>query len=288
MVTHPLPVLPLPVQIPHISRILVPVDFSEVSTAAVYRAIDLASSYHASIVLAHVMTHRPIRNLSALIPEDVPSPELELEEDLELLRHLAFEHSIPCTTIFRKGDVFENVRDIIQRESIDLVVLATHGGRSKYGNFLGSTAEQLIRAIAIPVLTIGASHKPPNWDDKGPRHILFAANFAKSSLAGMSFALGLREATGAQVSVAEVVPLGIWPDIHSIIRQRIASIVPPGTEIHLPLGPVGSTISGLADRIAAGLIVLGVHRDSFFREVLGSNLLEILLKAPCPVLTIRE
>jgi nucleotide-binding universal stress UspA family protein len=287
MLTHPLPDLAVPVRIPQFSRILVPVDFSEVSTAAFHRAIDIAKIYHSSIVLAHVMTHEPATP-AALDPETRPSPELELQEDLDLLRHLALEREVPCTTLFRKGAVLENVRDIIDRESIDLLVLATHGGRSKYGIFLGSTAQQLIRAVTIPVLTIGSAHSQPGWDEKGPGHILFAGNFSEETLGALSLALGIQQTTGAQLSVVEAVPFGIWPDIHSVIRQRIASLVPHGTAIHTPQGPTGRMVCETASQIGAGLIVLGVHRDSFAREVFGSRLLEILLDAPCPVLTFRE
>lgn len=286
MATHPLPVLPIPVNIPQASRILVPVDFSDVSTAAFHRAIDIARIYHSSIVVAHVMTHEPIHPRTALTPETPPNPELE--DQLDLLRHLVLDQGVPCTTIFRKGAVLENIRDIIDRESIDLLILATHGGRSKYGIFLGSTAEQFIRAVTIPVLTVGSAHTGPKWDQKGPRHILFAGDFSKETLGGLSLALGITQTTGARLSVVEAVPFAVWPDIQSVIHRRIAALVPPGTEIHTPQGPVGRVVSEVASNINADLIVLGVHRDNYAREVFGTSLLEILLEAPCPVLTLRE
>ncbi len=169
-----------------------------------------------------------------------------------------------------------------------MLVLATHGGRSKYGFFLGSTAEQLIRTVAIPVLTVGSAHIDPRWSVRGPGHILFAGDFSQETLGGLSLALGIQQTTGAQLSVVEAIPFGTWPDIQGVIRQRIAAIVPQGVEIHTPPGPVGRSVCEIASRIGAGLIVLGVHRDSFAREVFGTSLLEILLDAPCPVLTLRE
>jgi nucleotide-binding universal stress UspA family protein len=288
MATHPLPILPVPVRTPEFSQILVPVDFSEVSTAAIHRAIDFAVIYHSSILLAHVMPHQPRPSEAPLIPETEPAAELQLEDELDALRHLSLDRGVPCTMTFRKGDVLKNIRNIIDHESIDLLVLATHGGHSKYGIFLGSTAEQLIRAVKVPVLTVGSAHTTPRWDAKGPHHILFAGDFSQETLGGLSLALGIQQTTGAQLSVLESIPFGTWPDIQSVIRQRIAAFVPQGTEIHTPPGPIGRSVCEVAARIGSGLIVLGVHRDSFAREVFGTSLIEILLNAPCPVLTLRE
>jgi nucleotide-binding universal stress UspA family protein len=288
MATNALPVHPIPVRVPQFNRILVPVDFSDVSNAALRRAIDFAKIYHASLVLTHVMTHRPAQTLTGLTPESLQSPEVELQEDLDLLRHLSLDQGVPCTTIFRKGVVLENISDIIQQESIDLLVLATHGGRSKYGIFRGSTAEQLIRAVAIPVLTIGSAQSWPNWDEKGARHILFAGDFSKETLCGLTLALGIQQTTRAQLSVVESVPFNIWPEILSVVRHEIAAIVPPGTEIYTPQGPVGRSVCSVANKIGAGLIVLGVHHDTLAREIFGTSLLTILINAPCPVLSLSE
>lgn len=288
MLTQPLPVPAAPALLSPIRRILVPVDFSGLSFAAVRRAVDLAGIHHASLILAHVSTHRPTPSRRDAEAQHPPVAGLEFHEEIELLRQLALDRGISCTALFRTGAIVENVCDLIRQESIDLVVLASHGGRSRCGIFLGSTAEQLIRSIEVPVLTVSSDRQPQGWDEKGPRHILFAANFDKSSLTGLSVALALREVTGAQVSVAEILPFGVWPDIQSILRKRIVSLVPPGTDVHLALGSVGSKVCQVAAECNAGLIVLGVQPDSFLRGIFGSNLMHILLHAPCPVLTVRE
>jgi nucleotide-binding universal stress UspA family protein len=286
--THPIPVSSPLVRIPKVKRILVPIDFSEASKAALWRAIDIAKIYGSSLVLVHVMAHQTANGMATILPGAMLKLELDLQADLDALQKLADTQDIPSITLLRKGPVSENIRDILANESIDLLVLATHGGRGIHGMFLGSTAERLIRAITTPVLTVGSARNQPDWDEKGARHILFAGDFSPETLCGLSLALGIRQTTGAQLSVVQAVELGTKPQAIHAIRHTIESAVPSDTDIHILEGPVGKTVCDLARKLDIGLIALGVHRNSFAREVFGSGLLEILLNAPCPVLSVRQ
>lgn len=289
MATQPLPVAEqVPARIPHVERILVPIDFSESSLAALERAVAVARIYHSCLFMVHVMPHRASTGMASMVPGAVPQIEEDLEADLEALRQRVAAAGVSCTALLHKGSVIDDIHQLIVTEKIDLLVLATHGGTGLHGVFLGSTTERLIRSTTIPVLTIGCAQHQPDWDDKGARHVLFAGDFSKETLCGLSLALGIQQTTGARLSVVEAVPFGTWPDILSVIRLRIGALVPSGTEIHTPEGPTGRAVCQIARRTGAGLLVLGVHRNSLAREVFGTGLLEILLNAPCPVLTVRQ
>lgn len=288
MAVHPVPFSPVPVTLPRFSRILVPIDFSDASILALDRAIDLARIYHASLVLAHVINYQATGILTALVREPIPSEELDPQDDLDNLRKMILSRGVPCSMLIRKGPILQSIRDILSQEAIDLLVLATHGSRGVSGSVIGSTAEDLIRSTTIPVVSISPVCQPPWWDEKGARHILFAGSFAPETLCGLSLALGMQQVAGAKLSVVEVLPPGAKPATIRAARERIESLVPPGTEIYTPEGPIGSTVRTLALRLGAGLIALGVHRTSLARELFGTALFEILLTAPCPVLTVRQ
>jgi nucleotide-binding universal stress UspA family protein len=291
MTTHPLPFAGtdrIPVRLPHANRILVPIDFSDTCTAAFERAIDIAKIYHSSLVLVHVMAHQTANGMATILPGALMKMELDLQEDLDHFRLAAINQGVACTILFRKGPVLETIQDILRTQKIDLLVIATHGGRGVHGIFLGSNAEHLIRAVTIPVLTVGCVHSHPDWDEKGARHILFAGDFAPETLCGLSLALGIQQTTGARLSVVQVVRPRTCPEALQSIRDGIESVVPPGTSIYTPTGPVGRTVCELARELKVGLVSLGVHRNSFAREFFGTGLLEILLNAPCPVLSVRQ
>jgi nucleotide-binding universal stress UspA family protein len=289
MTTHPLPFASaVPVRLPHADRVLVPIDFSDTSLNAFNRAVAVAKIYHSTLVLVHVMSHETANGMANILPGALMKLELDLQDDLDHLRQLAADQGVSCAVLFRKGPVLENIEAALQHQAIDLLVLATHGGRGVHGVFLGSTAERLIRHVTIPVLTVGCARNQPNWDEKGARHILFAGDFAPETLCGLSLALGIQQTTGARLSVVQVVPRGTCPEALQAIREGIQSLVPPETRIYTPSGPVGRTVCDLARELEVGLVSLGVHRTSFAREFFGTGLLEILLNAPCPVLSVRQ
>lgn len=291
MTTHPLPlasISPVPVRLPHANRILVPIDFSEASATAFERATDIAKIYHSNLILVHVMANQTANGMATILPGALMKMELDLQDDLDHLRLAAINQGVACTILFRKGPVLETIQDILHTQAIDLLALATHGGRGVHGIFLGSNAERLIRAVTIPVLTVGTCRNHPDWDEKGARHILFAGDFAPETLCGLSLALGIQQTTGARLSVVQAVRPGTCPEAIHAIREGIQPVVPPGTSIYTPAGPVGKTVCDLARELNVGLVALGVHRNSFARELFGTGLLEILLNAPCPVLSVRQ
>lgn len=281
--------IPSPVSIPNIHKILVPVDFSETSNAVFSRALQVAKIYHASLYLVYVMAHPTASGMANILPGALLQMQDDLQRDLDAMAMCAVDQGIPCTTLLREGSVLEHVRDIVCHQGMDLLVLATHGGRGVHGVFLGSIAERLIRTIPIPVLTIGiAPQEQQNWEEIGARHILFAGDFCPETLCGLSYAQRIRQRTGAKLSVVRVMPPGSKPEKVRAIRESIEAIVPPGTDIHLPEGKIGETVCKTARKLGAGLIALGVHKNSFTREIFGTCLIEILLDAPCPVLSVRQ
>lgn len=281
------PATQVPIRIPHVNRILVPVDFSDASLAAFCRAIDVARIYQSSIVLLHVMTHQTGNGMATILPGALLKLELDLQADLDHLQRQALDYGVACTTLLLKGSVMDNVEEVLRTQAIDLLVLATHGGHGIHGVFLGSTAEHLIRHTTIPVITVGGARNQPGWDVH-VRHILFAGNFAPETLCGLSLALGIQQTTGARLSVVQALPPHSRPELVAATRDRIAAMVPPGTDIHVPVGPVGRTVCTFARELGTGLIALGVRRVSLAREIFGTGLLEILLNAPCPVLSVRH
>ena len=277
-----------PLTVPRINRILLPIDFTPESKAAFTRAVEVARIYHASLLLVHVIAHPTATGMANVLPGALVELQSDLQCDLDKLHELATAQGVPCTTLLREGSVLEHVRDITHRSAIDLLVLATHGGHGLQGFFLGSTAERIIRATTVPVLTIGIAKHQPSWDEFGARHILFAGDFCPETLCGLEYALRIQLRTNAKLSIVRVVSPGAKLEAVRAIREHIAPLVPPGTDIYTPEGSIGPTVCRVARELGVGLVTLGVHKSSFAREVFGTGLLEILLNAPCPVLSVRQ
>jgi nucleotide-binding universal stress UspA family protein len=143
------------------SRILVPVDFSASSDAALETAVELAQHYGAELFLLHVV---PVLTLipGTGYPTDY-FPEREFLEDARNQAELRLAESaaklvtrgLKARSGVEKGnDIVENIMLVIDRENIDLIVLSTHGISGWRAMVFGSTAEKLVKLVQCPLLLL--------------------------------------------------------------------------------------------------------------------------------------
>lgn len=135
-------------------RILVPLDFSEASEAALHYAIALARELHGHLVLLHAIEPLPY-------PFDLPYLAQESAPPVQpARRHLlaVATRSVPAElmeeTSVEVGIPFQVICDAARTLDCDLIVLATHGYGGLKHVLLGSTAERVVRHAHCPVLTV--------------------------------------------------------------------------------------------------------------------------------------
>jgi nucleotide-binding universal stress UspA family protein len=140
------------------SKILVPVDFSSGSKAAVEYAAALAKALQATITLLH------IHDLPALMNSIVPGADnaVDAENDrafsekwLEQLRVEAQQHSnVEMRVMVEHGSAPEDIVSISHSGGFDMIVMGTHGRTGVRHVLMGSVAEAVVRRALCPVLTI--------------------------------------------------------------------------------------------------------------------------------------
>jgi nucleotide-binding universal stress UspA family protein len=134
-----------------LKRILVPVDFSETSAAALRYGVELARGFKARLHLLHVPEH----------PTEAEYP-IGLFETMQSaahgrLRHLlsdADANELHPQCSMRMGTPPEEIVDYAQEHDIDLIVMGTHGRTGLARVILGSVAERVVRTAPCPVLTV--------------------------------------------------------------------------------------------------------------------------------------
>jgi len=140
-----------------IKRILVPIDFSQPSLAALRYAVELARTLKARIELVHVV------EIFAYAPMVGPAIDLErLREAQERAardRFGALEKALRakrlrCRTRLVLGFPASAIVDVARRSATDLIVMATKGRHGVGRLLLGSVAERVVRTSTCPVLTI--------------------------------------------------------------------------------------------------------------------------------------
>jgi nucleotide-binding universal stress UspA family protein len=144
------------------TRILVPVDHSETSAAALKEATRLACEQHAIVRLVHVIDLAQFA-WSANEFLDVPQLQASLKEGGEkllaergaLLREQGIEVETQLLEIWG-GQIARSLVDEAAQWRAELLVMGTHGYGGLTHMLLGSVAEGVMRHTHIPVLLIRA------------------------------------------------------------------------------------------------------------------------------------
>lgn len=152
-----------------VRRILCPVDFSDASRAALTTAEEMARSYGAELVLAHVV--EPV--LYPVAYGLAATATIDIEEEAragatKALQPLAAEivsRGVRCVTHVASGTPSLRICSLVDELEIDLVVMSTHGLTGVRHLLIGSTTERVVRRCRCPVLTVKAGGAPDGEHD---------------------------------------------------------------------------------------------------------------------------
>jgi len=291
-----------------LKKILVPVDFSEPSKKAVTYGLTLARQFSASLVLAHI-----VQESSALMYA-IPTQLLEIEKERYAKAAAAIRTLVPSEyasklnlqRIVKIGDIEKELLGIVNDESVDLVVMGTHGRRNLGRWFIGSVTEHMLRHVPVPVLTVShveAEELPIRLVPMD--RILYATDLAESSSIGLKYAIELARGVGAQLTVMHVVDdedRMLWgPAVIAYLdrlkvveelRKKLDHLVKqeqPGVQIQTLLveGKPFRKIVEIAEDRSIDIIVLNLQSKSMVeRALLGSTAERVVRTAHIPVLSI--
>ncbi len=143
-------------------RILVPVDYSECSRAAVRSALEIAQKFGSSIDIVHVWD-RPTYVSDVLMVGGQGQSQKSLvdlirenaEKDMsEFLATLELPAGVTVSNRLISGEPASTIINELTHGNWDLVVVSTHGRTGLAHLLLGSVTEKLVRLSPVPVLTV--------------------------------------------------------------------------------------------------------------------------------------
>ena len=143
------------------TKILVPVDYSDHSLDVLQFASDIARAMKAEITVLYVWETMPhfSKDLRVITPGG-PRPLEELVQDTaaremkEFLARCKGLGSLPVHAQVDSGPAGAKILQIIERGSFDLVIVGTHGRGGVKHWMLGGVAERLMRTSPAPVITV--------------------------------------------------------------------------------------------------------------------------------------
>ncbi|WP_372480865.1 universal stress protein (plasmid) [Halomicrobium sp. HM KBTZ05] len=142
--------------------VLIPTDGSDAANAAIDPALDIAGAYDARV---HTLSAIEPLSMGVDVRSHVIVEALEerAQAAVDGVAERAESASLgPIETAVEFGDPYRQIRNYVEENDIDLVVMGTHGRSGVERFLLGSVTEKLVRTSAAPVMTV---RQPENSGD---------------------------------------------------------------------------------------------------------------------------
>ena len=160
-------------------RILVPCDFSGPAVEAFKFACDLAVRSNGEVIVLKVIDLPVLYESTFGMPPYVFNPVLEKELEEDATRN--FEKmkekfgQKPVSLMFKAvhGPTTPMIRDFMDENKVDLVVMGTHGATGLKEFFVGSNTEKIVRFSPVPVFSIRETISPESM-----KNIVFPTTLA--------------------------------------------------------------------------------------------------------------
>jgi nucleotide-binding universal stress UspA family protein len=284
--------------------ILVATDLSDLDRLMPY-AIEQAAETGARLILLHVLASTaamsvdaagmPYYNLTGVV-ESAETILLEWSERARL-------KSVVCEAVVREGNPKEHVIAAMRQFDADRILMGTRS-RSRIGKLLiGSVAEQVLRSVSIPVMTVGPEAHLPEEIGGRNRVVLNATSLRETSSPSAALACSIAASQKAKLVLLHVLPpademerQGLPTGIDSMAMNRLRELAKAtGAGCCAAVEPMvihgNPFIEILSESVElhASLIVLGAtHRSAFENFTRDRIIYRVLAHARCPVLTLRE
>ena len=281
-----------------LKRVLFTTDFTEASQRAVPILAAIARRYGSKVYAAHVWTPNPY----SMVPPEVidvldrqskraANAELEQLSQAEVLDGIKVEHLVRC------GQPAEEIGRLADQYHISLAVMSTHGRTGFKHRVLGSVAEEAIRTLQCPVLTVGPRLAARFSQLKTIAGVLFPTDFSPESMAVFPYLATLAHEYQSRLTILHVLSPETTGNrdteeaaerLRGRMKKALEKEISPRCcdEFVIDSGDPAEVILAHARRADSDLIGLGVRGwtdiAKHFRETVAYR---ILAEAECPVLT---
>ena len=286
-------------------NILCPVDFSDYSILAVRYASALAEEYDARLIVYHSVPN--LEQVSIYlgghyiqtVTEDLLSNG---REKLEEFASKLIPKRIETLKEIGKGNPPDAILELVKRESVDLIVMGTHGYTGYQKFLLGSVTNNVLHRCTVPVLAVcNPQHHFIHEDMPRPvniQRILCAVDFEPNSKRIAAFALDLARTYASQIDflhIARKEEGTDWFQKEKRAVQLMRELVRPEQEewctarFLVEAGEPGMEILKAVQRHGIDLVILGHHTRKPVEEyLLGSVAKRVIPAVACPALIIRS
>lgn len=273
-------------------KILFPTDFSEIANNAFVYALKLARVYDAEVVVLHLF------ELPNLTYTQLPDNLLEIYNSVEIdqfenfkdyvpyLRELAEKHNlgaVKMSHVLKHGNLTDAMKEVIQQEHIDFVVMGTKGATGRLEVFLGTNTSGVITDLPAMVLAV-----PDGAQYADIKSIGFATTFSDRDSIALMKVVNFATMFGAKVKCITVIndTLSIAP---SEVERWKKDFEKESVDFFLiPNDDVKETILDFIRGQHIDVFAMPAHKRNFFKTLFTRSLTQKLsFHTDTPILSIN-
>ncbi|MBF4487649.1 universal stress protein [Flavobacterium sp. CSZ] len=274
-------------------KILFPTDFSECATNAFVHALEFAKVVNAELILLHTF-EIPVYD-SQFFPENYAAIYSSIElakfemfkDEIPKLRTIAEERNLSAIVIKHRlmdGDLIYNLKNAVEEDKVDFVIMGSSGETDWTKFFLGSNTSAVISEIQVPVLCIPADTK-----FKKIKNIGFTTRYREKDKVELRKVLDIAKKTNAKVkslyvktSSSDVSDVTIKEWEKEFANENIEFLVLPSDEVK-------ETILDFILYKDIDILTTITHKRSFFEGLFDSSFTKKIAKeVSVPVLVMHE
>jgi nucleotide-binding universal stress UspA family protein len=279
----------------NLKKILVPTDFSDLSTTALRYAASMAKHSEAEIILLHVMQPYEHEAILNKIIDFKGTLQKAIQDKLnEIKVNTPDLLGVNVRVKIVEGKVYETIEKIVKEEDLDLVVMGTHGAGG-LGNLekyvLGTNAFRTVHVSGCPVITLKEVKDKITYDN-----IVLPLDMTKETKQKVDTTIKIAKVLGSTVHVIAVTTFvdefryniteikGLLDEVADKVKEAGIKVV---TKM-LRNDDIADSITEYAADINADLVIIMTRQETKMNErVLGSSARKIITGSKVPVLSIR-
>ncbi|MGA8041383.1 MAG: universal stress protein [Terracidiphilus sp.] len=270
-------------------------------------AFQQATENRARLILLHVIPAAAgITTDPVGMPQYDPAAAIDFaSRSLHPWVSLARDRGIECHALVREGIAVQQIAAAVRQFNVDRILVGTRSRGKISKLLLGSVAEQVLRSVHLPVITVGPEAHLPVSVSGGKRVVLHATTLREASRPSAVLACHVAATQNARLVLLHVLPpvkemehTGLTTAMDSAAlnelrllaeetRSQAARHVP--IESRVAHGNPSIEILATSAELAAGLIILGAAHHSTMQNLTRDHTIyRVLAHARCPVLTLRQ
>lgn len=287
-------------------RILVPVDFSEITNATLRTAKRICEAHGGEVILFHAVS--PVLYMPHPESLSVDVIDVKVLQDIEAKKRKEAEERLRGLQEFLKpvgsrilvevGDPRDLILEAEERENPDIVIIGSHRKGLVERILIGSTAEKVVKHSLRPMIVI------KGFEPTFSRKVVLAYDFSRTAEEMVTFALEFLKPFGVRVEILHVeeridIPVverigeAIYAKYREEKRKYMRSVEGRFREAGLEVSSVFREGEDPAEEIVRriredgeiDMLLMGSRGLSGLRRVLlGSTSTEVFRKVDIPIL----